>query len=339
MTSLKHLAEALDLSITQVSRALDDKPDVSAKTKVRVREMAQKMGYFPNAAARSLRKQKADAVAVVLPAGANHVGLGSLLNTLYDTAGHLATLGYDLIMVPGLQPGDELETLKRIVDGRRADAIILVRTRRQDERVAFLTERGIPFVTHGRTDGHIVHPYVDGDGEAGFADATRMLAGLGHSRIAHISAPLEMSFSFHRRAGWLAAMKEIGADKGLLERGGPPTEQGGYLAARALLAERSQPTALLCATDAMAIGAYSAVREAGLVPGETIAIVGHDNLPACTLMTPHLSTMAIAVADFGKQLADKLHRRLGGADPRDLQDVFPVRQIPRASHGPNRIKS
>jgi LacI family transcriptional regulator len=202
MSSLKALALALNLSITQVSRALDDKPDVSAATKLRVRAKALELGYQPNAAARSLRKRTADTVAVVLPAGANHIGLTSMMDMLYGTAAALGRSGFDLIMIPGREQATEIETLRRIVEGRRADAIIVVRTRFDDDRVAYLHDRGFPFVTHGRTNGAIVHPYIDGDGQAGFADATMALAKLGHTRIAHIAGPQEMTFAQHRR--WLA---------------------------------------------------------------------------------------------------------------------------------------
>ncbi len=102
MTTLRQLAEALDLSITTVSRALDDKNDVSAATKVKVREAAARLGYQPNAAARSLRKQRVDTIAVTLPAAWNHVGLSALIDMLTTTAASLRRAGLDLVMVPSL---------------------------------------------------------------------------------------------------------------------------------------------------------------------------------------------------------------------------------------------
>lgn len=332
MTTLRELADALGLSPTQVSRALDDKPDVSAKTKERVREEARKCGYSPNAAARSMRKQKTDTVAVVLPAGASVTGLGSLVQTLYETAAELAVLGYDLVMIPGLDAAREVEALRRVVDGRRADAVIVVRTRRDDERVAFLTERGVPFVTHGRT-ARTDHAFVDGDGESGFADATRALAALGHTRIAHIGGPQEYNFAFVRRAGWRGAMTELGLDP-RIDRQVHPTETGGFEAVRALFNEPTPPTALLCATDAIAIGAYRAVRATGREPGRDVAIIGHDELPAGALLTPPLSTMRIASSEVGKRLACHLHARLGGGDVTALQTLFSVDLVLRGSHGP-----
>lgn len=96
---------------------------------------------------------------------------------------------------------------------------------------------------------------------------------------------------------------------------------------------KGYPAALLCATDLIAIGALSAVMAAGLVAGRDISIIGHDGVSAGLLTTPHLSTTEIAAPDVGTRLADKLIRRLGGTDPRDLTELLAIKQIPRASHG------
>ena len=334
MTSLKDLAKTLDLSITQVSRALDDKKDVSAATKAKVRAAALAMNYQPNAAARSLRKQKADTIAVVLPAGANHIGLSALLSMLFDVAAALARHGFDLIIIPGRPDADELDALKRIVEGRRADALVVVRTYRDDPRVAFLTARGVPFVTSGRTSCGIVHAYVDGDGEAGFYAATEVLAKLGHTRIAHIAGLSTFNFAGLRRQGWAKAMQQHDLPITGLENEASPDERGGERAATELLSRKKRPTALLCATDAIAIGAITAAKKLGLTPGRDVSIIGHDGVAAGLLTTPTLSTMEIAASDYGWRIADKLIRRLGGADVNDLTEILPIRQIPRASHGP-----
>ena len=235
MTSLKDLAKKLDLSITQVSRALDDKPDVAAATKAKVRAAAEALNYQPNAAARSLRKRKADTIAVVLPAGASHIGLAALLEHAVrhggGTGGTRLRPGDD----PRPRPGNEIDVLKRIVEGRRADAIIVVRTCRDDPRVAFLAERGMPFVTHGRTGGTVPHAFVDGDGEAGFAEATRLLPALGHTRIAHLAARSSSTSPMCGAAGWLNAMREAGSTPNGLEVEAAPNEHAGEAAVAAML--------------------------------------------------------------------------------------------------------
>jgi LacI family transcriptional regulator len=334
MSSLKTLALSLNLSITTVSRALDDKSDVSPITKLKVRDAARRLNYQPNAAARSLRKRKADAVAVVLPAGASQIGLGALLTMLFDASNALAADGLDLMMFTPPGGETELKTLQRIVEGRRADALILVRTDRQDARVDFLTSRGIPFVTHGRTECATAHAFIDGDGFAGFREATNSLVALGHRRIAHLGAPHNFTFAEHRRQGWIAGMHDAGLSVAGLSTVSAPNETGAFAAAQAILKQSQHPTGLLCASDAMAIGAMTAVKQAGLIPGRDLSIIGHDGLPSGHFTDPPLSTMEIDAENVGAKLAAALVRRLAGDDPRDLQTILPVRQVPRGTHGP-----
>ena len=133
----------------------------------------------------------------------------------------------DLMLLPTTSPAAEMETYRRLIDGGRADAVIVVRTRLEDERVVFLKERGIPFVTHGRTARPDDHAFIDGDGESGFRDATRLLAALGHRRIAHICAPQTLTFAHLRRKGWLAGLADEGFDDPI-ESAVQPNEAGGY---------------------------------------------------------------------------------------------------------------
>jgi LacI family transcriptional regulator len=332
VSSLKHLAQSLGLSITTVSRALDGYSDVAPATRERVRAAAQAIHYQPNSAARSLRRRTAEAVAVTLPTEPGRFGPPTFLNMLAACGQRLAEESLDLMLLPTAGCAEEMETYRRLLDGRRADAVIVVRTRLDDERVAFLKERGIPFVTHGRTARPDEHAFIDGDGEAGFREAARHLASLGHRRIAHIAAPQDLTFAHLRRKGWQAALKDVGFSGGP-EYTAQPTEAGGYEAAQWLLQQSTPPTALLCATDSMAIGALSALKEGGLIAGRDIAVIGHDNLPAAAFTDPPLSTMEIAASDVGRQLAEMLIARLGGRDSRELQTILPVRQIPRATHG------
>lgn len=333
MSNLKHLAQSLGLSITTVSRALDGYSDVAPATRERVKAAARAINYRPNSAARSLRRRKAEAVAVTLPLEPERVGPPVFMNMLAACSQRLAQEGLDLMLLPTVSRAAEMETYRRLVDGGRADAVIVVRTRLEDERVAFLQERGIPFVTHGRTARPDRHAFIDGDGEAGFQDATRLLFSLGHRHIAHVAAPQDLTFAHLRRKGWVSALEEAALPRGL-EYTAQPSEAGGYEAARWLLQQRPRPTALLCATDSMAIGVLRALKEEGLRAGRDIAVIGHDNLPFAAFADPPLSTMEIAIPDVGCRLAEALIARLGGRDERELQTILPVQQVPRATHGP-----
>ncbi|MCX8278856.1 substrate-binding domain-containing protein [Phyllobacterium sp. 0TCS1.6C] len=329
MANLKQLAQSLGLSITTVSRALDGYGDVSATTRERVRQAAKQAGYHPNAAARRLRKQRAELVAVTLPSEPGHIGPAHFLEMLSGCAEHLAAAGLNLVIAPVPSGESELDMCRRFVDGQRVDAMLLVRTKRHDERVEFLQSRGIPFVTNGRTESTIQHAFIDGDGLSGFRRATLRFYDAGHRRIGHIAGPQAYFFAHERKKGWEAAMNDCALPTDLcIEQA--PTEQGGYEAALELLNRPDRPTALVCATDEMAIGALRALREVD--GGDLISLIGHDDLPIGAFTSPSLSTMRMTGGNLGHSFASLLLRTIAGEPPETLQELHAIEFVDRDSH-------
>lgn len=333
MSALRALASSLGLSITTVSRALDGYADVAASTRERVRRAAEAANYRPNAAARRLRLGATETVSLVLPGDPGHFDEPLYMELLAALGARFDTAGFDLMVLAARSAAEELALYRRLVEGRRTDGIVLARTRVEDPRVRYLAQSGIPFVVMGRTEAARPYAHVDGDGTAAFAQATHQLIALGHRDIAYVGAPPEFMFSKLRRAGWAAAMTTSGlAPAASAETAA--TEPGGLSAVRALLRSTTQPTALLCATDRIAIGGLRAIKEAGLVAGRDVSIVGHDNLSASAFTEPALTTMELPITKVGTRLAEMLLALIGGADARDFAEVWPVLPIERASTGP-----
>lgn len=329
MTNIKQLAQSLGISITTVSRALDGYADVSEATRERVRIAADKAGYRPNASARRLRRQRAELVAVTLPNDPGQIGPPHFLEMLSGCAEHLAKAGLNLVIAPVPSGESELDMCRRFVDGQRIDAMLLVRTKRHDERVEFLQSRGIPFVTNGRTESAIPHPYIDGDGMTGFHDATLRFYRDGHRRIGHVAGPQDYYFGYVRRRGWQSAMQQCDLQTDLCVEQ-VPTEQGGYDAALALLNRPDPPTAIVCATDEMAMGVLRALRE--FDGGEAISLVGHDDLPMGAFTNPALSTMRMTGGNLGESFASLLLRTIAGEPAETLQELHAIEFVDRASH-------
>jgi LacI family transcriptional regulator len=330
--TLRALASRLGLSITTVSRALDGYDDVAVATRERVRQAADEIGYRPNPLARRLRKGSAEAVALVMPTEPGRFfepAFGELLALL---GVHLAEAKLDLMLL-AVRPGmEETAVYRRLVEGRRVDACILFRTRRSDERVAYLAAAGLPFVCFGRTSTRTPYAYVDGAAEEGFADLTRRLIGLGRRRFAHLQGPESLTFSGMCARGFSRALNEAGLSPvGISEA--EATEEGGYRAATDLLAGPTRPDAIVAATDRMALGAYRAIGEAGARIGVDIAVTGHDNIAATGFTQPPLTTMEVPIAEAAQRLVEWLSALMGGARPEDLQIVLPLNQLPRASSG------
>jgi LacI family transcriptional regulator len=202
-----------------------------------------------------------------------------------------------------------------------------------DERVAWLQEAGVPFVTHGRTRAPRPHAWVDVDGAAAFSLAVHRLAAAGHRRIALLNAPSVYYFATDRAAGWRAGLAACGL-AATAWREAEPTEENGLTAARELLAEADPPTAFLCATDRLAVGALNAIAEAGLQAGTDVSVIGYDDLPAAGWVRPALTTFAQPFETAAAKAVEMLLRLIAGEDPAGLNALMEARLVVRGSDGP-----
>ncbi|NNG02629.1 MAG: substrate-binding domain-containing protein [Inquilinus sp.] len=331
---LKGLATQLNLSVTTVSRALNGFPEVKAATRERVIDAAREAGYVPNRLARSLQKGRTEAVGIVLPLPTGHFHDPFFAELLVGLGQRLHEADHDLMVTAAPLGVEEVAAYRRLVEGGRVDAMIVGRTRRRDERIDYLLDRGFPFVAHGRCDADRPYAHLDMDSEHGFREICARLIGLGHRRIALINGPPELNLSRLRAAGYRQALEAAGsrADPDLLACG-DMTEQGGHDAATRLLATQ-RPTALVCANDAMAVGALRAAKHAGLsVPGD-VSITGYDDLEIARFTQPALTTLRQPVRKAGDKLAEMLLSLLAGAPADSLREIWVPSLVERESDGP-----
>ena len=308
-TNLKALASALGLSRTTVSRALNGYDDVSEATRQRVIEAARALGYQADPTARRLATGRADAIGIVYPFGAGDLGDPRFCEVVAGITEALGERDMDLI-IASARPGAEMETYRRLVEGRSVDGLIVARTRMDDRRIAFLQERNFPFVAYGRTN--ITQPYwwFDFDNEAGARAATQRLIDFGHRRIALISAPLAMTFAAQRREGFMSALSDAGvAPLPELTIECTFDRAGGHDAAAALLNLADPPTALFVDNNLAGAGAFRAIVDSGRQLGRDISLIVYDGVPAdvshpytvtaVTQPTGHASGRAIAELMLG----------------------------------------
>ncbi|WP_420104287.1 LacI family DNA-binding transcriptional regulator [Bosea sp. (in: a-proteobacteria)] len=330
--SLSKLASSLGLSVTTVSRALGGFNDVAEATRRRVLEEAERIGYRPNAMARRLRGGRSDAVGIVLPTGPGQLGEPFFLRLIAAIGPRLAQAGLDLIVSSARGGLEELALYRQFVENRRVDAMIVARTRLDDERVAYLRESGLPFVTHGRT-GAGGHASVDIDGAAAFGDATRRLIDFGHRRIGFIGAPLDYGFGFFREAGWREAATQAGLRAGP-SRFAEPSEENGFRLAHEILAGPERPTALLCATDRLAVGALHALGDLGLRAVHDVSIIGYDNSPIANYVATPLTSFDPDIEGAASRMLDMLLAQLAGRDGAAMAELRSATLVPRRSDGP-----
>lgn len=336
--SIQTLAQDLGLSISTVSRALNGYPDVAPRTRERVVQRAAELGYRPHPGARSMKSRKSHAVGVILPMDERG---GPFINSLYSSllgaiAGELDARGFTLLVTTHFSASvhDEVNRYEHLIHSRLVDGFVIVRTLLNDPRVKLLHDREVPFVTYGRSQLSLEHPWVDTDNERAFEMATQRQIRHGHRRIGLLNGPGLYTFAKLRRDGYEQALRQAGIEPNaewILE--GDLTESSGYSLSRRLLGLAVRPTALICANDAMAIGAIAACREHGLKIGKDMAIMGYGNSDASRYCDPPLTTIEHKVAENGRHLGQLLLARLEQQASALNSYLEPVDIIARQSDG------
>ncbi|TGQ69678.1 LacI family DNA-binding transcriptional regulator [Mesorhizobium sp. M00.F.Ca.ET.186.01.1.1] len=338
-SSIHDLARHLNISIGTVSRALNGRADVNADTRQRVLEAAKQLNYAPNQSGRSLRQGATHSIAFMMQPHPGDLEYGEpfFIPFLTGLQAGFAERGLDLIVAMGA-PGDyQQERLRRVVETRRADAVVLAWTRREDERIDYLTERGFPFATLGRSrSGSTSYPSLDLDFEKAGSEAVDRLVARGHRRIAAIRPSLDLNFGHLFLAGYRKALRRHGieVDPALIADGFI-NEAGGYQVTPRVMPAEDRPTAIIFNNDAMALGGCKALAEMGIRPGHDIAVIVIVDTPLCRYFSPALTAFRPSLEPMGRRLAEMLLASLpafaGPEGPRIIREVWPLELIARES--------
>jgi DNA-binding LacI/PurR family transcriptional regulator len=284
--TLASVAAAAQVSRQTVSNVLNAPHLVRPETLDRVRTAIDRLGYRPSQAARQLRTGRSRTVAVRLEPtrdGINGSVLDRFLHALVDRGQDDA---HRVLLFTAADDDAEIEAYDELLRTADIDGLVLTSTHHGDRRTAWLARRRVPFVTFGRPWGTPAADaaWVDVDGAAGTHDAVRHLVSRGHRRIAFLGWPEGSGVGDDRRAGWARGL----ADAGLPDRPGGPTDvrtrdgvDEGREAMGRLLDLADPPTAVVCASDSLALGALGAV--GGLDSPDSaargVAVVGFDDTP------------------------------------------------------------
>ncbi|HLV13322.1 MAG TPA: substrate-binding domain-containing protein [Trueperaceae bacterium] len=336
-STLKVLAEHLDLSITTVSRALAGNPSVAARTRERVTAAAREFGYVPNLAARQLVSGRSGFAAFVLPVrGPSYVDsyLGEFLTGLGEG---LATHGVDLLLAPVQPDRSELAVLRHVIESGRADGVVVARIAEEDERVGYLRERRVPFVMHGRLlDETAPVSWLDTDSGTAFGEAFDMLYELGHRRFGLVSITDRMTFRHLRERGLRAAIARRGDQAVELEVvAAPRFDRAAAVAAiDGLLHGPRRPTAVIGLFDELALLVLERAAHAGLRVPHDLSVVGFDNVPAAAYAPPGLTTFDACTRRSAKEIGEMLVSLVEDRGGEPLRRLVRPEPVLRGSHGP-----
>ncbi|MGV2102606.1 LacI family DNA-binding transcriptional regulator [Rhizobium sp. 21-4511-3d] len=336
--NLKQLSELLGLSQTTVSRALNGYPEVNEATRERVLQAVKETGYRPNKAAQRLATGKAGSIGLVMPTAPGHqsdVHFGEFLAGLGEEA---LRHDFHFVIMPS-DPDDEVGALRRLAISGNVDALFVAYMRGHDPRLAMLKSLSTPFVVHGRSHGSEPdYPYLDIDNEAAFYDATKLLLQLGHTRFGLMNGPAHLDFAIRRREGVEAALGERGLhlNEDCMSHSLMTDEQG-MVAMEQFLQLPERPTAILCSSTVLALGAIRAVNQAGLKLGEDISLIAHDDV--LPLLKPEnfsvpLTTTRSSLRAAGARIAQRLIGTVKQTAAFPEQELWKAELIVRGSTGP-----
>jgi DNA-binding LacI/PurR family transcriptional regulator len=313
--TLVSLAESIGVSRQTVSNVLNAPQRVKPATRERVLKAVRESGYRPSAAARQLRTRRSMDLGLRLTPvtdGINGAVQDRFLHALTEAA---QDAGYRLTLYSARDDEEEIRHIDELLHVADLDGFVLTGTHAGDPRTAWLQEHAVPFAAFGRPWSRTedpfasAHPWVDIDGAAGTESATGFLLDQGHRRIGFLGWRPDEGLGDDRRAGWHRAMEAAGLGGSLPELSAVTDDDvaAGASAVDGLLAKGV--TALVCASDSLALGAFAQLR-AVLPPEQEPAVVGFDDTPVAAAVG--LSSVAPPVADAARRIIAVLSHVLAG---------------------------
>lgn len=324
------VARRAGVSTQTVSNALNTPELLRPETLERVRRAVDEMGYRPHRAARSLRTRASRLIGFgIEPAGPGNMVLDRFLHALSETAD---AAGYRLLLFAASTGQRELASYEELLGEHGVDAFVLSSTRHGDPRQPWLAERGIPFVAFGRMwSGEDVGDWVDVDGAAGTRAAVERLVAEGHRRIGFLGWPPGSGVGDDRAQGWQRALRAHG-----LEPDGLRAESVEDVGAAARAVEpllEKDVTAVVAASDTLALGCYRAITNSGGTPGSSVSVVGFDDSSVAPLLSPGLASVAQPLGDVGREAMRLLLARMSEPAKPPERVLLPPALVVRPSLG------
>jgi DNA-binding LacI/PurR family transcriptional regulator len=308
--TIAEIAAKAGVSIPTVSRVLNNRPDVAPETRERVEQVIKESGFIRSRVANALRKGSSGIVDLVVTDLATPYTVEivrGVEEVLERTELRLAlSVTHDSLR-------NEQQWLAKVIDGS-TDGAILVLAQGQSRRLDELRRHKIPFVVvDHRGDLGTDVPSVGATNWLGGRAATEHLISLGHRRIAVISGDATLRCSKDRIAGYRAALEDAGIPiDPALTRPGNFSQKSGYEQTCELLELAEPPTAIFAGSDMQAMGVYSALRARGLSMPASMSVVGFDDVPIASIVTPALTTVRQPLIEMGRVATTMLLRMIAG---------------------------
>ena len=326
--TLKDVAQEAGVHVSTASRALNEetRSELSVETADRVIAAAKLLGYRPHPLARGLRTNRTQSVGMVLPDL-----ISPFVHPILTGAQHaLSEFGYMLLVGSDGERSPHTKTAAETFLDRRVDGLIVANARLDFTPPTSVLRGEVPAVLVSRSVKNARFPAIVGDDRAALALLVDHLVAMGHTRIAHVAGPLDISTGLFRKEGFVDAIKRAGlssSDCHTFEAGSFQSVDG-HAACIQLLDSDNGFTAVVAANDLLALGCIDAIRERGLdVPGE-ISVTGYDDIALVDRLDPALTTISLPYEEMGAA-AGRLLLDLMAEPDRPVETSYePIRLAP-----------
>lgn len=308
MATIYDIAKKAGVSITTVSRVINNHPYVHEETRQRVKQVLEETNFIPNSNASSLVRKTTNTLAVIVPDITNNF-FTTLLRGIEDKANEN---GFAVIFGNTDENSTKEYSYLHTFMERRVDGLIIDPVLEQSKNLKSIIKREIPVVLIDREINNLQIDYVGSNNSKGAEDLVHYLIESGHRRIALISGASEISVYRQRLEGYKTAQQKAGLsiDHKMILRGEKPNQETGYLLTKTLLKNTSMPTAIFAANNFLAIGAFRALREAHLEVPKDTSVVCFDAADTDATLNPFFTSMVQPVYTMGQMAVELLIRRL-----------------------------
>jgi LacI family transcriptional regulator len=326
-TTIRDVAKAAGVSVSTVSRVLNDKGDVAPETYQKVQEVIDELGYTSSLAARGMRSRRMNVIGLVMP----DVGDPFSIQVMKGVSRAIAELDYDLMVYTGGEfqretSADRERRFVSLVGSGITDGVIVV----TPATTSFPTASPV-VVVDPNVETHDC-PAVIATNRDGALTAVEYLISLGHRRIGFISGRSELQSAVRRLQGYKDGLARAGIplDPDLIQTGDYSSKTG-FACAQRLLNLCDPPTAIFASNDQSATGAIKAIYEAGLGVPDDISVVGFDNVPEVAYAHPGLTTVDQSIDKMGYVATEMLISLIEGDSLESNLYKVPTRLIVRDS--------
>lgn len=302
--TVSDVAKIAGVSASTVSRVISDNPRISQSTKEKVLKIMDELGYYPNANARSLARNKTGTIGVIMPTTSEELFLNPFFpEALRGIVKGASNTEYDLLLSTNTEKDEELKIIKSFIRGSKVDGLILMSSKIDDVCIEYLRSIDFPFSLIGSPHNFVDEiNYVDNDNDMAAYELTSFLIQIGRKRIAMIAGDKSLMVTNKRVEGYMKALdaNHIDFEESLLFTGSFD-EETGYKYGKEISEMKDRPDALIVTDDLVAFGAVKLFESINFSIPEEIVVASFNNSILSRYSNTPLTSVDINAVELGRQ--------------------------------------